>query len=217
MKDTRENILLVSLRLFAQEGYEAVSVSQIAGELGLTKGALYRHYANKQAIFESILQKMEQLDAERAQAFELPEGTVQDMPQSYEIVTPEALCAFSKAQFRYWAQDKFAAPFRRMLTIEQYRNEQMAALYQQYLAGGPLGYVRDLLAAMGFADAENEAVACYAPLLALLAVYDGAADRQAVLQAVDAFYDDWLDRVRKEGRTSEFHQDRAAKKSGLTH
>ena len=73
MKDTRENILLVSLRLFAQEGYEAVSVSQIAGELGLTKGALYRHYANKQTIFESILQKMEQLDAERAQAFELPE------------------------------------------------------------------------------------------------------------------------------------------------
>ena len=51
MKDTRENILLVSLRLFAQEGYEAVSVSQIAGELGLTKGALYSHYANKQAIF----------------------------------------------------------------------------------------------------------------------------------------------------------------------
>ncbi len=88
-----------------------------------------------------------------------------------------------------------------MLTIEQYRNEQMAALYQQYLAGGPLGYVRDLLAAMGFADAGNEAVACYAPLLALLGVYDGAADRQAVLQAVDAFYDDWLDRVRKEGRT----------------
>ena len=121
MKDTRENILLVSLRLFAQEGYEAVSVSQIAGELGLTKGALYRHYANKQAIFESILQKMEQLDAERAQAFELPEGTVQDMPQSYGIATPEALCAFSKAQFRYWAQDEFAAPFRRMLTIETNR------------------------------------------------------------------------------------------------
>lgn len=44
---------------------------------------------------------MEQLDAERAQAFELPEGTVQDMPQSYEIATPEALCAFSKAQFCY--------------------------------------------------------------------------------------------------------------------
>ena len=201
MKDTREHILLVSLRLFAKDGYEAVSVSQIAGELGLTKGALYRHYANKQAIFESILQKMEQLDAERAQAFELPEGPAEEMPQSYEIATPQALCAFSKAQFRYWAEDEFAAPFRQMLTIEQYRNEQMAALYQQYLAGGPLGYVRDLLAAMGFEHAEQEAVACYAPLLAMLAVYDGAAEKQTVLQAVDAFYDKWLERVRKEGRT----------------
>ena len=39
MKDTREHILLVSLRLFAKDGYEAGSVSQIAGELGLTKGS----------------------------------------------------------------------------------------------------------------------------------------------------------------------------------
>ena len=69
MKDTRENILLVSLRLFAKNGYEAVSVSQIAGELGLTKGALYRHYANKQAIFESILEEMERMDAQRARDF----------------------------------------------------------------------------------------------------------------------------------------------------
>ncbi|MFR5796203.1 MAG: helix-turn-helix domain-containing protein [Christensenellales bacterium] len=45
------------LRLFAQEGYEAVSVSQIAGELGLTKGALYRHYANKQAILKVFFKK----------------------------------------------------------------------------------------------------------------------------------------------------------------
>ena len=69
MKDTRENILLVSLRLFAQEGYEAVSVSQIAGELGLTKGALYRHYANKQAIFESILQAMRSQRLKRCALF----------------------------------------------------------------------------------------------------------------------------------------------------
>lgn len=217
MKDTRENILLVSLRLFAQEGYEAVSVSQIAGELGLTKGALYRHYANKQAIFESILQKMEQLDAERAQAFELPEGTVQDMPQSYEIATPEALCAFSKAQFRYWAQDEFAAPFRRMLTIEQYRNEQMAALYSSIWRAGRLAMCGICWRQWALPTRKTRPWPAMRPLLALLGVYDGAADRQAVLQAVDAFYDDWLDRVRKEGRTSEFHQDRAAKKSGLTH
>lgn len=39
--NTKEKILVTALRLFAVYGYEAVSVSQIAGELGITKGALY--------------------------------------------------------------------------------------------------------------------------------------------------------------------------------
>ena len=42
--NTKENILQVALTLFARDGYEAVSVSMIAGELGMTKGALYKHY-----------------------------------------------------------------------------------------------------------------------------------------------------------------------------
>ena len=43
MKNTKEAILDTALHLFARDGYEAVSVSQIAGSLGMTKGALYRH------------------------------------------------------------------------------------------------------------------------------------------------------------------------------
>ena len=44
--NTKEKILVTALRLFAVYGYEAVSVSRIAGELGITKGALYKHYKN---------------------------------------------------------------------------------------------------------------------------------------------------------------------------
>ena len=51
MKNTKEAILDTALHLFARDGYEAVSVSQIAGSLGMTKGALYRHYKNKHDIF----------------------------------------------------------------------------------------------------------------------------------------------------------------------
>ena len=58
MENTKERILLTALELFARDGYEAVSVSTIAGALGMTKGALYRHYANKRAIFESIVKRM---------------------------------------------------------------------------------------------------------------------------------------------------------------
>lgn len=189
MRDTREKVLLVSLRLFAKEGYEATSVSRIAGELGLTKGALYRHYPNKQAIFESILAKMEELDAVRAEEFALPEGTLEQMEEKYRAASLAQLIAYTKAQIRYWAQDDFAAPFRRMLTVEQYRSEEMAALYQQYLAGGPVGYVADLLASMGVADAKREAMRFCAPMTLALQMFDGAADVQAVLSEADACYD----------------------------
>ena len=51
MSDTKEKILMTALRLFAQDGYEAVSVSTIANELGITKGALYKHYKSKRNPF----------------------------------------------------------------------------------------------------------------------------------------------------------------------
>ena len=60
MADTKENILMAALHLFARDGYEAVSVSQIAGELDITKGALYRHYKSKRDIFDCIVERMEQ-------------------------------------------------------------------------------------------------------------------------------------------------------------
>ena len=39
MSNTKEKILLTALHLFAQDGYEAVSMSKIAGKLSITKGA----------------------------------------------------------------------------------------------------------------------------------------------------------------------------------
>ena len=56
MGNRKEEILIVALHLFARDGYEAVSVSQIAGELDMTKGALYRHYKSKRDIFDCIVQ-----------------------------------------------------------------------------------------------------------------------------------------------------------------
>ena len=66
MGDTKERILTAALHLFARDGYEAVSVSQIAGALGITKGALYRHYQNKRDIFDHIVARMEDRDKEQA-------------------------------------------------------------------------------------------------------------------------------------------------------
>ena len=189
MGDTKERILQVALELFAQKGYEAVSVGDIAGALGLTKGALYRHFDSKQAIFDGILRHMEQQDAQEARDHDLPEGTVETDGPAYEQTTAADIVAFSKAMFRYWTEDPFAAPFRRMLTVEQYRSPEMARLCQQYLAAGPMGYVADLFRGMGLSDAERRAAEFYGPMFLLYSVYDGAEDRAAVTALLDGYMD----------------------------
>ena len=78
MKDTKERILLASLELFAQYGYNAASVSRIAEAVGLTKGALYRHFEDKAAILRAILARMEADDAAFAGRFALPTGEALD-------------------------------------------------------------------------------------------------------------------------------------------
>jgi len=189
MGDTGERILLTSLQLFARKGYEATSVSDVAGALGITKGALYRHFTGKRAIFDAILARMEQRDGEQARAHDLPEGTVEADAAAYETAAPAEVVAFSKAMFRYWTEDPFAAPFRRMLTLEQYLSSEMGRLYQQYLAAGPMGYVADLFRGLGLPDAERRAAAFYGPMFLLYSVYDGAEDKAAVTALLDGYLD----------------------------
>ena len=83
MTDTKESILKAALGLFVVKGYEAVSVSQIAGTLGMTKGALYKHYKNKRDIFDSIFTYVCELDAERSGKSGVPEKEFSEMPDSF--------------------------------------------------------------------------------------------------------------------------------------
>ena len=177
MSNRKEEILIVALHLFARDGYEAVSVSQIAGELDMTKGALYRHYKSKRDIFDSIVKRMEQQDSEQARENEVPEESIEKTPEEYQNVSFDDFVEYSKSMFEYWTEDDFASSFRKMLTIEQFRSEGMQKLYQQYLVSGPAGYVKDLFKNMKIKDPEENAVKFYANMFFYYSLYDGAADK----------------------------------------
>ena len=177
MSNRKEEILIVALHLFARDGYEAVSVSQIAGELDMTKGALYRHYKSKRDIFDSIVKRMEQQDSEQARENEVPEESIEKTPEEYQNVSFDDFVEYSKSMFEYWTEDDFASSFRKMLTIEQFRSEEMQKLYQQYLVSGPAGYVKDLFKNMKIKDPEENAVKFYANMFFYYSVYDGATDK----------------------------------------
>ena len=177
MGNRKEEILIVALHLFARDGYEAVSVSQIAGELDMTKGALYRHYKSKRDIFDCIVQRMEQQDSEQARQNEVPEESIEKVPEEYQNVSVEDFVGYSKSMFEYWTEDDFASSFRKMLTIEQFRSEEMQNLYQQYLISGPAEYVKDLFKNMKIKNPEENAVKFYANMFFYYSMYDGAADK----------------------------------------
>ena len=177
MSNRKEEILIVALHLFARDGYEAVSVSQIAGELDMTKGALYRHYKSKRDIFDSIVKRMEQQDSEQARENEVPEESIEKTPEEYQNVSFDDFVEYSKSMFEYWTEDDFASSFRKMLTIEQFRSEEMQKLYQQYLVSGPAGYVKDLFKNMKIKDPEENAIKFYANMFFYYSLYDGAADK----------------------------------------
>ena len=56
-KNTKQRILDAALELFAEQGFEATSVLQIADTVGIRKASLYSHYASKQEILEALLKE----------------------------------------------------------------------------------------------------------------------------------------------------------------
>ena len=56
---TREHLLAIATRLFAERGYEQTSIEAVLHEAGISRGALYHHFASKEALFDAVLQEIE--------------------------------------------------------------------------------------------------------------------------------------------------------------
>lgn len=115
------------------------------------------------------------------------------MPQSFGNTSAESLKVYMQAQFYYWTEDEIACNFRRMLTLEQYRNPEMTALYQKVLASGPLDFIEDLFREMMKqgewleGNPKQMAVEFYAPFYLLLSISDAASDKTGKKIAKELF------------------------------
>lgn len=65
---TRGRLLAAAWRLFGARGYAATSIDDIARRAGVTKGAFYHHFDDKQAIFRAVFEEAEQKLMETATA-----------------------------------------------------------------------------------------------------------------------------------------------------
>ena len=56
--ETRERILDAAERVFQERGVGQTSLAEIAAEAGVTRGAIYWHFANKVALFDAMVQRV---------------------------------------------------------------------------------------------------------------------------------------------------------------
>ena len=197
---TKERILRTALELFAQNGYLGTSMNDIAGQLGITKAALYKHYASKQEILDKIVERMNKMDYERAEAYEMPETEPDGFAEAYLHTPIQKIRTYSLAQFDHWTKEPFSSNFRKMLTLEQYREPKLAQLYQDYLAGGPLQYMAAIFRRLADSDeaAMQLALEFYGPMFLLYSVYDGAAQKETVTDLLRQHIDRFIARIEAE-------------------
>ncbi|MCI9856948.1 TetR/AcrR family transcriptional regulator [Microbacterium proteolyticum] len=65
---TYQSLIAHARTRFAQQGFPAVSLARIVADAGLTKGALYHHFASKGELFEAVLEQVQQEVGERVAA-----------------------------------------------------------------------------------------------------------------------------------------------------
>lgn len=139
--NTKQEILDAALELFSVQGFEATSIAQIAGAVGIRKASLYSHFENKQAILDALVQEvLEQYEEHSLFARADWEKDTGSLPQ-----TPDDAVQMIQGQIRYILHDPAISRARKMLVIEQFQNRSLAKLQTKQNYSDVLGYFTGLI------------------------------------------------------------------------
>ena len=134
-KDRRDQIIRVAAESFSQRGYFATGVDQIAGEVGISGPALYRHFPNKYALFSETVRTLG-ADLERAIEVvpELPEDPEQELRLLITELTRTTIDNRSRGALYRWEARYLTQPDRQAL------GEMVGRMHTRFAT--PLGKMR---------------------------------------------------------------------------
>lgn len=179
---TKQKILKEALTLFAEKGYGAVYVGDIAKAVGIKAPSLYKHYRSKQDIFDSCVEVFSERMEQVRNELRLPDTPRAEV--SYQTVTTEKLTDFAIALFLFYLKDEVAAKFRKMLMIERYHNPELNRLFEELFINGAIDHEEkifsDLIDAQIIKEEEPHILALrfYSPIFYLLQKYDMRPDEE---------------------------------------
>lgn len=182
--DTKRRILDEALTLFSEKGYANVFVGEIAERVGIKAPSLYKHYKNKRAIFEAIIDEMNKRFEEQAKALNINGTDAAADSKIYQKMSEENLLELGRQFFLYYLHDDYNKRFRKMLTVEQFHDKELADLYSKLYVDDPLSYQSMLLGMVsqaGILHTDNVNVMTlhfYAPIYFLLTLCDRDPSRE---------------------------------------
>ena len=122
----KDRILYESLKLFADNGYAAVSTRMIAKAVEASDAVIYKHFKSKREILDTILEQCKR-------RYLAKRNTVRLATMCWDEV--ESICM---DMFSFQTQDEWIVLYRKLLVVEQYKDPQMAVLYRKMFIEGPL-------------------------------------------------------------------------------
>lgn len=187
---TKEKIAQAALELFSVRGYEAVSVRDIAGAVGIKESSIYNHFKCKQAIFDALVEESgRQIEAIFA-PYHLTGRPGPALAEMDFMRDTEALAALTGDVFLRFITDDGLRKFRQMLTLEQYRNGEAGRCYRDIFIEAPIRFQTALFAQMMqrgiFRPGDPGAAAAqfYGPIFLLFSRCGGSAEEDAVRSAL---------------------------------
>ena len=182
--NTKQEILEASLDLFSVQGFEATSISQIAGAVGIRKASLYSHFESKQAILDALVKDILEQYATHS-LFARTDWENDAHTKGEQALTPDAAAQMILGQIRYILHDPVISRARKMLVIEQFQNPELAKLQTKQNYSDVLqyftGFVKQLIrqGILSQDDPEIMAAQLCLPISVWINLCDREPDREA--------------------------------------
>ena len=176
-RNTREEILDVALSLFSTKGYDATSLSDISAMLGVSKAALFKHFDSKEEILFSVMKMMDEEDRNRARDMNVPEDKKSESEEDYRDINKDHFISYALSQFEYWTENKRASEYRKFLSLERLRREELRIKWEENFVSGPLSYTKDVMEALGIEKYEKKAMRLWSIMFLSYFLFDSGEDK----------------------------------------
>ena len=187
---TREKIIYEALSLFSVNGYDAVTIREIASAVGIKESSIYTHFKSKQDILNKIIDETLKRYYSTLESVQLPKSEEDNVSEFYDNVTDEEFLDICSKIFLFYLKDDYISKLRRLLTIEQYGNEEMGEIFRNVFIDRVLETQRQVLQKFIDSgrfiqgDAYTMALHFYSPVFLLLYRYDNCPENEE--QAIKA-------------------------------